>query len=180
MDGTLTGPESAIIHAIKWIRGEKVLLDRDLAILYGVETRTLIQAVKRNLSRFPPDFMIQLRAEEASALRSQIVILEPGRGKHRKYLPFAFTEQGVAMLASVLRSPRAIRTNIEIMRAFVRLRRLLSTNIELARKLDALERRYDQQFKVVFRAIRELMAPAISPSPQIGFSVEEPEVNGGG
>ena len=125
--------------------------------------------VGRNLERFPGDFMFRLTPEEAQALRSQIVTLDAGRGKHRKYLPHAFTEQGVAMLSSVLRSPRAVRVNIEIMRAFVRLRRMLSSNAELAKKLDALERKYDAQFRVVFQAIRELMT-----RKKIGFRGEEP------
>ena len=138
--------------------------------------RSLNQAVTRNLDRFPEDFMIQLRWEEMDSLRSQIVILDrgPERGRHRgmhlKYPPRAFTEQGVAMLSSVLRSKRAVQVNIEIMRAFVRLRALLASNADLARKLAALEKKYDAQFKAVFDAIRELMAP---PEPKsrrrIGF-----------
>ncbi len=150
-----------------------MLLDADLAFLYGVELRVLIQAVKRNIDRFPADFMIQLTAEEYHSLRSQFVILKLGRGQHRKYLPYAFTEQGVAMLSSVLRSKRAVQVNIEIMRAFVRLRQLLASNAQLARKLEALEKKYDAQFKVVFDAIRQLMA---SPEPKrrkIGFLVRE-------
>ncbi len=161
------------------IRGQKVMLDDDLAALYEVEVKVLNQAVKRNLDRFPEDFMFQLTAEEALLLRSQIVTLKSGRGQHRKYSPNAFTEQGVAMLSSVLHSDRAIHVNIEIMRAFVRLRQMLSTNAELwmkqlairlgcqrpqpsrwlSRKLAALEKKYDIQFKAVFVAIRELMTP---------------------
>lgn len=160
-----------ITHFILFIRGHKVILDEDLATLYGVETRALNQAVKRNPARFPDDFMFQLTAEEVASLRSQHVILKPGRGQHRKYLPYAFTEQGVAMLSSVLRSDRAIHVNVEIMRAFVRLRQLLASNQELARKLAALERKYDAQFKVVFDAIRELMAPPNPPKKRpIGFA----------
>jgi phage regulator Rha-like protein len=130
------------------------MLDRDLAKLYGVETRVLLQSMRRNLNRFPSDFMFQLSAEESTALRSQIVTLKGGRGQHRKYLPYVFTEQGVAMLSSVLRSERAVQVNIEIMRAFVRLREMIATHKDLARKLEALEKKYDAQFRVVFDAIR--------------------------
>ena len=152
-------PMERITQAILLIRGHKVLLDSDLAELYEVDIKVLNQAVKRNIGRFPADFMFQLTNEEADSLRSQIVTLKAGRGHHRKYLPYAFTEQGVAMLSSVLHSNRAIHVNIEIMRAFVRLRQWLASNVELARKLDALERKYDAQFKIVFDAIRELMTP---------------------
>jgi hypothetical protein len=156
-------------QAIVLLRGHRVMLDANLASLYGVETKALNQAVRRNLKRFPADFMFRLTSEEARALRSQFVILEAGGGHHRRYLPYAFTEQGVAMLSSVLRSPRAVQVNIEIMRAFVRLRSLLQGNAELARKLAALEKKYDAQFRVVFDAIRELMAPAVTPRRRIGF-----------
>jgi hypothetical protein len=155
--------------AIVVVRGQKVLLDETLAALYDVEVRALNQAVKRNLERFPADFVFQLTAEEAEALRSQTVILETSPGHHRKYLPHAFTEQGVAMLSSVLHSPRAVQVNVEIMRTFVRLRRWLSSHAELARKLSALERRYDVQFKVIFDAIRKIMKPAPAPRRRIGF-----------
>ena len=148
----------------------------DLASLYGVSTKALKQAVRRNSERFPADFMLQLRWEEIEGLRSQIVTLEtPGpvrdrRGAHVKYPPYAFTEQGVAMLSSVLRSKRAVQVNIEIMRAFVRLRALLASNADLARKLAALEKKYDAQLRVVFDAIRELMAlPAPAPKRRICF-----------
>jgi hypothetical protein len=164
-------PEELIERGILVLRGHKVMLDEYLASLYHVEIRVLNQAVRRNIERFPDDFMFQLTPEEAESLRSQNVILKPGRGKHRKFLPYAFTEQGVAMLSSVLRSSRAVQVNIEIMRAFVRLRKMLQGNAELARKLAALERKYDAQFKVVFDAIRELMAPpAPTPKRKIGFS----------
>ena len=155
--------------AIFLVHGQKVMLDADLAGLYDVETRVLVQAVKRNLERFPEDFMFQLSKEEADFLRSQIVTLKRGRGQHSKYLPYAFTEQGVAMLSSVLRSQRAIQVNIEIMRAFIRLRQMLSSHAELARKLDALEKKYDAQFKEVFEAIRQLMAPPEQKRRPIGF-----------
>jgi len=145
------------------------MLDADLAALYGVPTKALNQAVARNRNRFPGDFMFQLELEEARPLRSQSVTLERGRGRHQKYLPHAFTEQGVAMLSSVLRSPQAVAVNIEIMRAFVELRRALTETAELARKLDGLERKYDGQFKVVFEAIRALMTPPSAPRRRIGF-----------
>jgi hypothetical protein len=161
-----------IEHAILVLRGHKILMDTDLAQLYGVETRTLIQAVKRNIERFPADFMFQLTLEEALSSRSQSVILDgptPKRGKNMKYLPYAFTEQGVAMLSSVLRSPRAVQVNIEIMRAFVRLRQMLQHNAELARKLARLEKKCDVRFRTVFDAIRELMAPPEKTKRLIGF-----------
>jgi hypothetical protein len=151
------------------LRGERVMLDAELAELYRVETRALIQAVKRNRDRFPDDFMFQLIPDEAAFLRSQTVISKAGRGG-RRYAPFAFTEHGVAMLAAVLQSPRAVQVSIEIVRAFVRLRAMLAGNVELARKLAALEKKYDAQFKVVFDAIRELMAPPSKPRRRIGFS----------
>jgi phage regulator Rha-like protein len=151
------------------IRGHRVMLDTDLAILYGVPIRTLNQAVKRNASRFPPDFMFQLTVEEAAALRSQFVTLKTGRGQHRKYRPYAFTEQGVAMLSSVLHSERAIQVNIAIMRAFVQLREMIGSNKGLARRLNELEKKYDSQFRVVFEAIRELMAEPEPKVKRIGF-----------
>jgi len=150
------------------LRGERVMLDADLAALYGVPTKALVQAVKRNHERFPADFMFALTREEDIGLRSQIVTSKPGRGG-RRTLPYAFTEQGVAMLSSVLRSRRAVAVNVEIMRAFVRLRAMLAGHADLARKLDALEKKYDAQFRVVFDAIRELMTPAGKPKRPIGF-----------
>jgi hypothetical protein len=164
-------PVERIEQAILLVRGHKVMLDADLALLYGVETKALVQAVKRNLARFPDDFMFQLTREEFDNLRSQFVTSSSWGG--RRYPPYAFTERGVAMLSSVLRSERAVQVNIEIMRTFVKLRRLLATHEELARKLDALERKYDRQFKVVFDAIRELMTPP-DPKPRrrIGFGAE--------
>jgi hypothetical protein len=166
-------PIATIESRIHLVRGIKVMLDEDLARLYGVQTKALNQAVRRNESRFPPDFMFRLTVHEASALRSQFVTLEPGRGRHRKYPPLAFTEQGVAMLSSVLRSERAVRVNIEIMRAFVRLRILTSSHASLARKIAALESRYDAQFKIVFDAIRRLIAPPKRPRSPIGFRFRE-------
>jgi hypothetical protein len=163
-------PLTRIERAILLLRGHRVMLDADLAGLYEVPIKRLNEQVKRNRERFPEDFMFQLTECEAGSLRSQIATLETGsRGQHRKYRPYAFTEQGVAMLSSVLRSPRAVQVNVEIMRAFVRLRRMLGANEELARKLDALEARYDSQFKVVFQAIRELMTPPPRPPARIGF-----------
>jgi hypothetical protein len=146
-----------------------VLLDVDLAALYEVETRALNQAVRRNRRRFPTDFMFQLTAREAAVLRSQIVISNARGGRRSR--PYAFTEQGVAMLSSVLHSPRAVTVNIAIMRAFVRLRRLSESHASLSRKLDALERKYDGQFRTVFEAIRVLIAPETPIRRRIGFRV---------
>src|SRR4030066_957952 len=162
-------PAEVIERKIYLIRGHKVMLDSDLAELYGVETKRLNEQVRRNPKRFPDDFMFQLSEEEAESLRSHFATLNSSRGKHRKYLPYAFTEQGVAMLSSVLNSDRAIQVNIAIMRVFVLLRRMLLSNEELARKGDALERKYDARFKVVFDAIRALMEPPKKPSRRIGF-----------
>lgn len=153
------------------IRGHKVMLDSDLAELYGVGAKVLNRAVKRNRARFPEDFMFQLNAEEYRSLRYQFGTLK-GRGKHRKYLPHAFTEQGVAMLSGVLNSPRAVQVNIAIMRVFVRLRQLLAGHKELAEKLAELERKlegHDVQIRSLFEAIRQLMRPPESPRRRIGF-----------
>jgi phage regulator Rha-like protein len=156
-----------IENQILRIRNQNIMLDSDLASLYGVETKTLIRAVKRNLTRFPDDFMFQLTIEEFADLRYHFGASKSWGG--RRYRPYAFTEQGVAMLSSVLNSERAIRVNIEIIRAFVKLRQLLSTHIELAKKLDTLEKKYDSQFKVVFDAIRQLMTPPEKSKRRIGF-----------
>lgn len=156
------------------IRGQRVMLDFDLAELYEVETRALKQAVRRNKGRFPDDFMFELTAQEVALLVSQSVI--PRRGKLGGAVPMAFTEQGVAMLSSVLRSRRAVQVNIAIMRAFVRLREMLLTNVDLAKKLTELEKKYDAQFKVVFDAIRRLMSPeevTDKPRRRIGFHTRE-------
>ena len=169
-------PAESVESSILLIRSKKVILDKTLAKFYGVSTSVLNQAVKRNPERFPPDFMFQLTMEEATAadlvnrpiLRSQIVTLR-GRGKHRKYRPFAFTEHGILMLSSVLKSERAVQVNIEIMRTFVRLREILASNAELSARLDALERNYDGKFKVVFEAIRQLMRPSLPKRKPIGF-----------
>lgn len=165
-------PVEIIEKKILLIRGEKVMLDSDLAGLYEVSVKVLNQAVKRNTGRFPEDFMFQLTKEENESLRSQFVTLKKGRGEHRKYLPYVFTEQGVAMLSSVLNSERAINVNIVIMRAFVKLREMLSSHKGLARKLNEMEKKYDAQFKVVFDAIRELMIPPPKPGRKIGFKRE--------
>jgi hypothetical protein len=151
------------------IREERVMLDQDLAALYEVETKALVQAVQRNIGRFPPDFMFQLSFQEFTALRSQIVTSK-GRGG-RRTAPYAFTEHGVAMLSSVLRSERAVEINIEIIRAFVKLRQLVASNAELTGRLNRLEQNYDSQFKVVFDAIRQLMSEAtpVPPKRRIGF-----------
>lgn len=173
---TMLVPSERIAHSILLLRGQKVLLDADLAELYGVETKVLVQAVKRNLERFPDDFMFQLDAEEFMALRSQSVTSNSGRGG-RRYAPYAFTEQGVAMLSSVLSSPQAIAVNIEIMRAFVHLREMLIGNKELAAKLGELERKlkgHDQAIAGILDAIRQLMTPppALKKRP-IGFVTDE-------
>lgn len=156
---TTTSPSERIARSILILRGHKILLDVHLAALYGVTTKRLNEQVKRNRSRFPADFMFQLTTEEVASLRSQSATSNKGRGG-RRYRPYAFTEQGVAMLSTVLNSERAIHVNIEIMRTFVRLRQMLASNAELARKLADLEKKYDAQFRVVFDAIRQLMAPA--------------------
>jgi len=191
-------PEN-LARLVFFIRSEKVMLDSDLATLYGVEARALNQAVARNRKRFPADFMFQLSSKEYESLtsqtvisklrgssadssqsvmspsrrakdhlRSQIVTSNKGRGG-RRTLPYAFTEQGVAMLSSVLRSERAVEVNIAIMRTFVQLRRLMDTNRDLARKIEALEKKYDEQFAVVFEAIKELITPPSPPKKRIGF-----------
>ena len=167
-----TSPTESIERSILLIRGHKVLIDVHLAALYGVTTKRLNEQVRRNRARFPEDFMFQLTAEEVASLRSQFATSNKGRGG-RRYAPYAFTEQGVAMLSTVLNSERAIQVNIEIMRAFVRLRQMMESNAQLARKLAELERRYDAQFKVVFDAIRQLMAPVETKKRKIGFLVEE-------
>lgn len=159
-------PLQQIEKNILLIRGEKVILSHELAQLYHVEPRVLIQAVKRNLNRFPDDFMFQLSSEEWEPLKSQVVTSKRGGVRTP---PYAFTEQGVAMLSSVLHSKRAVIVNIEIMRAFVRLRQMLASNDELDRKLSALEKKYDTQFKVVFDTIRQLMIPPETKPRKIGF-----------
>lgn len=197
-------PREQVEGLIHMVRGQKIMLDSPLAALYGVEARVLNQAVKRNLERFPDDFMFRLSKEETALLTRARIVTVPGpnssqivmssdasaskpakptasnwsqivtsSAKHRGliYRPFAFTEQGIAMLSSVLRSPRAVRVNIEIMRAFVRLRQLLASNADLARRLDEMEKHYDSQFKVVFEAIRQLMEKPDPLKPEHGREV---------
>jgi phage regulator Rha-like protein len=164
-------PSERLERSILLIRGEKVMLDYDLADLYEVEVKQIKRQVRRNIDRFPKDFMFELSKQEYDSLRRQFGTLK--RGEHSKYLPYAFTEQGVAMLSTVLKSKRAVRVNIEIMRAFVRLREILATDKELARKLEAQERKYDAQFKIVFDAIRQLMTPPEPKKRKIGFLVKE-------
>jgi hypothetical protein len=170
-------PVERIEKAIYLIRGEKVMLDRELADLYGVPTKVFNQAVKRHKDRFPPEFMFQLTMQEArewwsedprSRLRSQSVTLK--RGQHIKYRPNAFAEHGILMLSSVLNSERAIQVNIEIMRSFVNLRRMLASNAELSRRFDELESKYDRKFKVVFDAIRPLMSPPLPVANKSAFA----------
>lgn len=175
-------PSEQVEQAILSLRGQKVMLDSDLARLYGVTTKRLNEQVRRNRIRFPADFMFELSEEEAAALRSQIATSKPGRGG-RRTRPIAFTEQGVAMLSSVLHSAKAVRVNIEIMRAFVRLRHVLAMNTELAQRLDELEKRvgtHDKQFSDVVWAIKRLMElPSGQKKRQIGFHVshqDEPAI----
>ncbi len=166
-NSNLVIPAERIERRIFYLRGVKVMLSPDLSELYGVAVKALNQAVRRNLDRFPEDFMFQLTPEEFNDLKSQIVT--SSWGGMRRALPYGFTEHGIAMLSGVLKSPRAIRVNIEIMRAFVRLRQMLASNAELAHKLDELEKKYDQQFKIVFDAIRQLMIPLPAKAKPIGF-----------
>lgn len=172
--------EEKIENKIYFIRGRKVMLDRDLARLYQVQTKSLNLAVKRNRIRFPEDFMFQLTKDEFlrcqigtsrmenDRLRFQFETSKKGRGGSR-YLPYAFTEQGIAMLSSVLNSRRAILVNIEIMRAFIKLRQMSASHEDLRRKIEDLEQRYDVKFKIVFKAIRKILQPPIRPRRRIGF-----------
>ncbi len=157
-----------IENAILLIRGEKVILDTDLAALYDVDTRSLLQAVKRNSERFPSDFVLKLTRKEFDSLRSQSVISK-GRGG-RRYLPYAFTEHGAIMAANVLNSKAAVQASVKVVRAFIRLRQMLASNAALARKLSEMELQYDAQFKEVFDAIRQLMTPPEPKRKQIGFA----------
>jgi len=179
----LTLPQKIIQEKIYYIRGEKVMFDRDLAVLYGVETKVLNQAVKRNATRFPDDFMFQLNSKEAEIFsryqfgalnkdddkysRSQIVTLK--RGENIKYLPFVFTEQGVAMLSSVLKSERAVQVNIQIMRTFTQIRKMLISHKDLREKLELLEKKYDKKFRVVFETLGMLLKEDAKPAKRIGF-----------
>jgi len=159
-------PQEKIMDNIFYIRGKKIILDKDIAELYGVETKVLNQSIRRNIKRFPSDFMFQLTDEEFQILRSQIVTSSWGG---QRYLPYAFTEQGVAMLSSVLNSEKAINVNIQIIRTFVKLREILLTNKELKDKIQKLEKKYDQQFKIIFEAIKQLISPPKEPVKEIGF-----------
>jgi len=167
-------PMERITSKIYVIRDTRVLLDRDLAELYGVKTKILKQSVRRNITRFPEDFMFELTKEEFENWRSQFVTSNRDKMGLR-YPPMAFTEQGVAMLSSVLNSDRAIQVNIAIMRAFTRLRQMLSTHEELKRKIEAMERKYDGQFRVVFEAIKQLIETKDKPQRKIGFEIKEPK-----
>jgi hypothetical protein len=165
-------PGELIERKIHLVRGEKVMLSNDLAALYDVEPRVLVQAVKRNIGRFPPDFMFQLTRREFENLKSQNVISSWGGA--RRATPYAFTEQGVAMLSSVLRSERAVQVNIAIMRTFVKLREVMATHKDLEHQIAELERKYeghDQEIQVIFQTIRELVAPPETPKKRIGFRV---------
>ena len=168
---TVSFPIERVTSRIFLLRGEKIIFDFDLAELYGVETKALKRAVQRNRERFPDDFLFELNHQELANLRCQFGTSSSGRWGGTRYAPYAFTEQGIAMLSSVLRSPRAVQVNIAIMRAFVQLRRVLATHADLARKLAALERRYDDQFKAVFEAIRALMSEDEVPAErrEMGF-----------
>ena len=174
----VSAPEH-IARDILVLRGQRVIVDSDLAALYGVTTKRFNEQVRRNRERFPEDFMFQLTAEEAAALRSQFATLKTGRGQHRKYLPYAFTEHRVIIAASVLNSPRAVEMSIYVVRAFVRLREMLASNRELARRFDELEARlekrltaHDEAIAAILSAIRELMNPAAPKRRGIGFTVD--------
>jgi hypothetical protein len=165
-------PAERVERSIMVIRGTKVIIDEDLAVFYGVTTKRLNEQVKRNPGRFPPDFVFQLTEGESRVLRSQIATIKTGRGRHRKYNPYAFTEHGALMAASVLSSRKAIEMSVFVVRAFVRLRAVLATHRELAAKLNDLERklsRHGRQIVVLFEAIREIMAPPAKPARRIGF-----------
>jgi hypothetical protein len=182
-------PADTIASRIRSLRGEKVLLDFDLAALYGVETRVLNQAVKRNADRFPSDFMFQLSVEETEIISQRVtssagqtvsdssqIVMSPAKHRGKRYRPYTFSEQGVAMLASMLNSERAKKVNIAIMRAFVKLRQILEANRELAKKFSELEQRvgkHDEEIDAILEAIRQLMAPPDGPRREIGFHVRE-------
>ncbi len=172
-------PVEVIEKKILSIRGHKVMLDSELAELYGVPTKALKQAVKRNIKRFPDDFMFALTYQEVRNLRSQIVTSSPSSWGGSRYSPMAFTEHGVAMLSSVLNSERAIEVNILIIRAFIKLREMIVSQKDLVRRLDDLEKKYDGQFKIVFDALRSLMAPPMKPKRKIGFDLKEKQARYG-
>ena len=173
----LTIPDELVINKIYFIRGQKVMLDKDLAELYGVETKVLNQAIKRNSDRFPEDFMFQVNEEEWQSLRSQIVTSKAGRGGSR-YLPFAFTEQGVAMLSSVLNSETAIRVNIQIIRVFTRMRQMLLTHKDILLQLEKMERKltgHDEDIQLIFKYLKQLLNPPQQPRRRIGFKTTSQE-----
>lgn len=169
----LPGPMALIERRIYLFRGHNAMLDSDLAELYQVETRALVQAVRRNIDRFPGDFMFQLSKQELTNWRSQIVMSNPAAKMGLRKPPYAFTELGVAMLSSILRSDRAVHMNIVVMRAFVKLREIMGTHKDLTHKIEALERKYgqhDEEIQVIFKAIRKLLEPPVAPKRRIGFS----------
>ncbi|MBU2575813.1 ORF6N domain-containing protein [Patescibacteria group bacterium] len=166
-------PSEIIANKIYIFRGHRVMIDSDLAQLYDVEIKNLTRQVRRNIDRFPEDFMFQLTSGEFDSLRCHFVTLKKNRGQHRKYLPYVFTEQGVAMLSSVLRSKRAVQVNIQIMRTFTKIRELLATNEVLRKKIEAMESKYDQKFKVVFDVIKKLISEDKKPKTQIGFEIRK-------
>ena len=176
---TVVVPVEHITQSILVLRGHRVLLDTELAGLYGVSTKRFNEQVRRNRERFPEDFMFQLADEELAALRSQIATLKGGRGQHRKYLPYAFTEHGAIMAATILNSPCAVEMSVYVVRAFVKLRELLSSNRELARRFAQLETRldkklteHDQQIAAILSAIRQLMHPPAPKKRGIGFTAD--------
>ncbi len=174
MQGTEVIPQQLIESKILFIRSKKVRLDKDLAVLYEVETKMFNRAVKRNIERFPDDFMFQLSKEEYDELlRCQFGTLK--RGQHSKYLPYTFTENGVAMLSSVLNSKRAIQVNIQIMRTFTKIRGMLATHKELKQKIEEMEKKYDYHFKIVFDTIKQLIEPPQKYKKRIGFLQEREE-----
>ena len=166
-------PVEFIENKIYFIHNKKVMLDNDLVELYGVSTKRLNEQVRRNIERFPEDFMFVLAKEEADSLRSQIATLKKGRGQHSKYLPYAFTEHGAIMAATILNSPRAVEMSIFVVRAFVKLREMLISHKDLKQKIEEMEKKYDSQFKIVFNAIKELMSPPEKQVWKIGFKTEK-------
>ena len=172
MPGSIV-PSEIIQNKIYLIHGKKVMLDSDIAELYGVSTKRLNEQVRRNIDRFPEDFMFILSKEESDSLRSQFATLKKGRGQHSKYLPYAFTEHGAIMAATILNSPRAVEMSIFIVRAFVKLREMFIQHKDLKHKIEEMEKKYDSQFKIVFNAIKELMAPPEKQVRKIGFKIEK-------
>lgn len=169
-------PDEVVMNKIYLIRGQKVMLDRDLARLYGVETKRLKEAVRRNIARFPQDFMFELSGEEWSSLRTQIATLENGRGRHPKYTPFAFTEQGVAMLSSVLNSETAINVNIQIIRVFTKMREMILTHKDILLQLEKIEKkltRHDEDIALIFGYLKQLLSPPQPPRRKIGFRKDD-------